>query len=80
LHKAVKSRVMNDAKLGPTARSLIKMWYLGGDATPFSANVVSAATYKEGLVWQAIGSHPPAAKQPGYGSWSLPVQIGRAVP
>ena len=34
--------------------------------------VVSTQSYTEGLVWKAIHTHPPAAKQPGYGSWALP--------
>jgi hypothetical protein len=47
---------------------MVKMWYLGS----WLGQVVSADAYKEGLVWPAIGTHPPAAKQPGYASWSLP--------
>ena len=63
------------------------MWYLGSWFPPpeswFAAytkvkqndslqRVVSAVTYKEGLVWKAIGAHPPGAKPPGFGSWSKP--------
>jgi hypothetical protein len=33
-------------------------------------HVISARAYKEGLVWRALGTHPPAAKYPGYDSWS----------
>jgi hypothetical protein len=32
----------------------------------------------EGLVWDAIGSHPQGAKQPGYASWALPPRNGRS--
>ena len=35
-------------------------------------HVVSADAYREGLVWGVIGAHPPAAKQPGFGSWAFP--------
>lgn len=70
---------------GPLCRNLIVLWYLGQwDQLPpawraaYGAHpddvtrIVSAAAYKEGLVWPAMGSHPPGAKQPGYGSWALP--------
>ncbi len=32
--------------------------------------VVSENAYIQGLVWQALGSHPMGAKQPGYGTWA----------
>ncbi|NOX93163.1 MAG: hypothetical protein GXP18_12170 [Gammaproteobacteria bacterium] len=32
--------------------------------------IVSRNAYIQGLVWQATGSHPMGAKQPGYGTWS----------
>lgn len=32
--------------------------------------VISARAYREGLAWSAIGANPPAAKQPGFGSWA----------
>ena len=34
--------------------------------------VVSPQAYPEGLLWPAIGVNPPAAKAPGYGTWSNP--------
>ena len=70
---------------GPLCRNLIVLWYLGQwDQLPAAwrtaygahpddvTRIVSAAAYKEGLVWPAMGSHPPGAKQPGFGSWALP--------
>lgn len=81
--------LLADSRFGPLCRNIIVMWYLGQwDQLPadwrasFGANasdvsnVVSARAYREGLVWPTIGSHPQAAKQPGFGSWALPPGTG----
>ncbi len=49
----------------------------GRQRTParMAAYAVSAAAYTEGLLWRAIGAHPPGAKAPGYGSWAVPPVI-----
>jgi hypothetical protein len=89
LERAVRKQILQDAQLGPLARNIIKMWYLGNwsqmpedwrkkqnGGNPLDANhVVSAQAYQEGLVWRVIGSHPPGAKQPGYATWSQPPKI-----
>jgi hypothetical protein len=80
--------IFGHEKLGPIARNLIKLWYIGiweelphawteaygaiENNVPF---MVSAAAYTEGLLWPAIGANPPGAKAPGYASWALPPQI-----
>lgn len=74
---------------GPLCKNLIVLWYLGQwDQLPAAwrtaygahpddvSRIVSSDAYKEGLVWPAMGSHPPGAKQPGYGSWALPPGTG----
>ena len=63
----------------PIAKNIVRMWYLGTwrkkADDPFSAVVISAQSYQEGLVWKLMSTHPPGAKQPGYGTWSeLPLQ------
>lgn len=76
---------LSDPDLGPLARNLIVLWYLGqwdqlprrwrernGAAPADTARVASAAAFREGLVWPAIGAHPTAAKAPGFGSWATP--------
>ena len=82
----LRLRVWEDQKLGPMARNVILMWYLGSWYSLSTAwyekfrpqseavveHVVSAAAYKEGLVWLAADSHPRGAKPPGFGSWSRP--------
>ena len=81
----MKDQILDDPDLGPIARNVATLWYLGmWNQLPAAwrnkhgawANdvtfVVSPQSYTEGLVWKAIHTHPPAAKQPGYGSWALP--------
>lgn len=72
-----------DNRFGPLARNIVLMWYLGSsyplpkswyedhqpEGAPIHEHVVSAAAYKEGLVWTAMGTHARGAKPPGYGSW-----------
>jgi hypothetical protein len=77
--------VMDDPDLGPVARSVIVLWYLGqwnalpnewrnrNGASPLDVpRVISADAYAAGLVWTAIGAHPMGAKPPGFGSWANP--------
>lgn len=80
--------VFSDEKLGPVARNIIKLWYVGiwyqlprewmeafGAGETNDMFTVSPAAYTEGLLWPAIGANPPGAKGPGYGSWAAPPRI-----
>ena len=80
--------LFSDLRLGPVARNIIKMWYVGvwyelspswtdayGAQQKNIAFTVSAAAYTEGLLWPSIGANPPGAKAPGYGSWAQPPRI-----
>lgn len=62
------------------AQNIINMWY-NGDWAPNvnapNANIaqvsnISPQAYVQSLVWPAAQTHPPGAKQPGYGSWAMP--------
>jgi hypothetical protein len=77
--------VLADRDLGPIARNVIVLWYLGqwdqmprawrnrhGAAPADVARVASAAAFRAGLVWPAIGTHATGANAPGYGSWAAP--------
>lgn len=88
LEEYLRRNIFGDEKLGPIARNIIKLWYIGtwyqlpyawtqsfGALEKDVTFVVSPAAYTEGLLWPAIGSHPPGAKAPGYGSWSTPPVI-----
>src|ERR1041384_1542742 len=81
----IRHEILADPALGPVARGLLKMWYLGHweqlaadwrkdygvNAGDFK-HLISAAAYQECLAWRAIGSHSPGANAPGFGSWALP--------
>lgn len=83
--EAVRRVIWGDPDLGPVARNILKLWYLGvwypmpahwrernGSSTHDLMAVVSARAYQQGLVWPAIGAHPMGAKHPGFASWQLP--------
>jgi hypothetical protein len=89
IDQLVTSEMLEDPKLGPVARNVAALWYTGvwnqlpgawrnvhGANARDLTFVVSAESYEQALVWKAIFSHPPAAKQPGYGSWALPPKEG----
>jgi hypothetical protein len=88
LDRALRHRIFSDDTLGPVARNVIKLWYAGmwyglppewtdryGARAAAVTSTVTAASYQEGLLWPAIGAHPPGAKAPGYGSWAQPPRI-----
>lgn len=80
--------VLESGKLGPIARNILKLWYIAtweklppewnkrfGTLTNDSTFIASPYAYTEGLVWTAIGVNPPAAKAPGYETWSNPPSV-----
>lgn len=81
----IRKHIMSHSMYGPMARGLIKLWYLGqweampghwrnlyGNHLSDVNQIISSDSYREGLVWTAIGAHPMGAKQPGFGTWSGP--------
>ena len=85
--------IFSSEKLGPIARNIIKLWYVGvwyelpsqwsesfGALENDGTFVASPAAYPEGLLWRAIGANPPGAKAPGYGSWATPPHIAAPPP
>ena len=88
LLKSHAHHALADPDLGPLARNLIVLWYLGqwdqmprgwrdrhGASPADTAGVPSAGSFREGLVWTAIGAHPTGAKPPGFGSWATPPEL-----
>ena len=88
LDRLLRAAIFSDEQLGPIARNLIKLWYVGtwyqlpaawrgafGELEGDATTVVSPAAYTEGLLWPAIGANPAGAKGPGYGTWSDPPRI-----
>ncbi|MEN3361621.1 MAG: hypothetical protein V7637_5603 [Mycobacteriales bacterium] len=83
--RLLKRELFSNEKLGPIARNVIKLWYVGvwyelpaewvesfGALEHDGTFTASAAAYAVGLLWYAIGAHPPGARAPGYGSWVAP--------
>lgn len=84
----LRREILAEERLGPIARNIIKMWYVGiwyqlpaawrqsfGTREHDFMHMVSAAAYTEGLLWTTIGANPNGAKAPGYGSWAHPPRI-----
>lgn len=91
LPAVLRRDLLSDARLGPVARNIAKLWYSGiwfvlpqawvdayGAGERNVTMTISGNTYIEGLVWPTIGANPPGAKAPGYGSWALPPRIPAA--
>jgi hypothetical protein len=85
----IRTRILGDPRLGPVARNLISLWYVGnwyelpqawrdahGVAAGDVTRVVSPQSYQQGLMWLAGGTHPQGANEPGYGTWAHPPKAG----
>jgi len=85
LETAVRREILASPMFGPIARNIIQLWYVStwnqlpkswrnlyGNNPNDTTRIISAEAYAQGLVWDVIGAHPPAAKQPGFDSWSHP--------
>src|SRR3954454_3838700 len=88
LERGIRRDILSDGRLGPVARNLIKLWYVGTwYALPvewreaFATTdrdrtfVVSPDAYTEGLLWPAVGANPSGAKPLGYGMWAMAPRI-----
>lgn len=86
--RSLRAEILSDEQLGPIARNVIKMWFVGtwyqlprawrdtfGNSERDVTFVVSPASYTEGLLWPTIGANPPGAKGPGYATWADPPRI-----
>ncbi|MBS0181597.1 MAG: hypothetical protein JSS39_04295 [Nitrospira sp.] len=84
----LRQTVFGCEQLGPVARAVVKLWYIGtwyalpaawqerfGPAAQDGTFVPTPDAYVEGLLWSAIGAHPPGAKAQGFGSWQFPPGI-----
>lgn len=85
IERLVQLDILAEPTIGPLARNLIVLWYLGqwnqlpadwrdtwGASAMDQTCIISPEAYVQGLAWPAIHTHPPGAKMPGYGSWALP--------
>ncbi|WP_052717530.1 hypothetical protein [Chromobacterium vaccinii] len=76
IHQMMASQLFPADKFGCLAQNIINLWYFG-QWVPANQNLslpmqhnVSPEAYVQGLVWNAAQTHPPGAKQPGFGSWA----------
>ncbi|MDR3023021.1 hypothetical protein [Chryseobacterium sp.] len=67
LKKAIQSEIIANPRMNDISGKVITMWYLG----TWEGTYINDLSYKEGLVWNLMHSHPPGAKQPGYKSWNI---------
>lgn len=67
INAAIASRLMPTSAYNSLAQSIVLLWYTGS----WGNNVVAAQSYIQGLMWNVAEAHPPGAKQPGFGSWSI---------
>ena len=86
LKQAMRHQIFASPKWGPLAQNIIQLWYTGSwnqmsqawtlAYGPFFPNdvsmIVSSDSYKQGLIWKAVGAHPMGAKQEGFASWAYP--------
>lgn len=94
LERATRQDILASARLGPMARNIIQLWYLGtwfqmpatwsaeyGVHVADTTRIVSAEAYQQSLVYDVMRAHPPGAKQPGYSSWHTPPEpYGKKLP
>jgi len=78
----VQGTIMADTTLGPLARRIIRLWYLGiwyadeppvndpRTGAPPAGQVVSMNAYTGGLAWDAVQAHPMGYSEMHYGYWS----------
>ena len=88
LESGLRKQILSDPKLGPIARNIIKLWYVGiwyelpkewreayGENDEDRTFMISADSYRDGLLWPTIGANPSGAKPFGYGIWATPPRI-----
>jgi hypothetical protein len=88
LEDELRREILSDEKLGPVARNVIKLWFVGtwyqlpsdwrdafGAREQDVTFVASPTSYTEGLLWPTIDANPSGAKGPGYGTWAFPPRI-----
>ncbi len=76
---AIKSRIMDDAKLGPVAQQVIFLWYVSAFFAKDPADPVKGTWqygppqhYPRGLMWSVIHSHAPMTPGGGVDYWVDP--------
>ena len=78
-HQLILERLIPASCYDNLAQNIVYMWYAGAwyptvsTATDLAqVRNISPNAYIQGLMWAAADTHPPGAKQPGFGSWAEP--------
>jgi hypothetical protein len=84
LDREVEQQILNDPTMGPVARRIIRLWYLGiwynaepPDPTK-GGKVISMNAYIRGLAWDAIQAHPMGYSEMSFGYWAAPPKMPNA--
>jgi hypothetical protein len=79
INPSIAANLFPPSCFGGLAQNIVLMWYFGqwnpqveAAKSLQTAQNISPNAYVQGLVWAVADTHPPGAKQPGYGSWALP--------
>ncbi len=88
MDRAMRIELLGQARFGPMARNLIRLWYVGtwkqmpadwrgahAPGMPDGDTIPAAQAYTEGLLWPAVGANPPGAKPFGYAMWAKPPRV-----
>lgn len=72
----VAKQLFADHAVGDVAKQLTILWFVGGIKNPVANawNFASAEHYFRGLVWSAIGGHPPGLSGGYSGHWRYPAE------
>jgi hypothetical protein len=65
INDQISLELMPQAYFAGMTQNIITMWYMGS----WMNDIINPASYTQGLIWKAADTHPPGAKQPGFGSW-----------
>lgn len=68
-----KNDIIDNAILGPIAKNIIKMWYVGIwyyiKPETEQGYIISDNAYTHGLVWDAMQAHPMGYSEGNFGYW-----------
>ncbi len=76
-NQQIQTQIINDATLGPLAKNINRMWYLGvwyTDDKQQNGFVVSQLAYINGLVWEVMEAHPMGYSTENFGYWNTTPQ------
>jgi hypothetical protein len=71
----IRTEVVSNPDLGPPAKTVLLLWYIGGIQNAAGDwEMQSADQYYRALVWETIGAHPPTLSNGYFGHWKYPAE------